>query len=302
MLKMHEAPDIEEIQDPALSTSGVRLYIKREDKIHPNISGNKWRKLKYNLEQAKKEKHTTLLTFGGAFSNHIYATAAAAKEYGFKSIGIIRGEQHSPLNPTLAFAEAQGMLLDYMDRETYRRKASAEVLEQLRVKYGEFYLLPEGGTNHLAIQGAREIVDDAVLEFDYVCVPVGTGGTIAGIISGMQGNGKILGYSALKGSFIVEDVKGLLLSIDETQDNWMINTQYHFGGYAKVKNELLDFIMAFKNNFNIPLDPVYTGKMMFGIYDMVKKGEFRSGSKILAIHTGGLQGIEGMKTKYPGYF
>lgn len=298
MLKIYEEPVIEEIRDERINRNGVRLFIKREDKIHPYVSGNKWRKLKYNLEQAKQKGFSTLLTFGGAYSNHIYATAAAAKECGFKSIGIVRGEEHLPLNPTLSFATKQGMYLRYMDRSTYRRKHETEVINELAEKYGSFYLIPEGGTNHLAIKGAAEIVTEEVRAFDYVCTAVGTGGTIAGIISGMNGKGKVIGFSALKGDFLTKDVQTLLQNYESRLlIDWEINTSYHFGGYAKVNQELFGFINKVYSLHNIPLDPIYTGKMMYGIYDMIRKGEFKPGSKILAIHTGGLQGMEGMREK-----
>ncbi|ELR69784.1 1-aminocyclopropane-1-carboxylate deaminase [Fulvivirga imtechensis AK7] len=296
MLKIYEEPVIEEVYDEITTEKEVRLFIKREDKIHPYISGNKWRKLKYNLEYARQQNFSTLLTFGGAYSNHIYATAAAAKEYGFKSIGIIRGEEHLPLNPTLSFASQQGMHLHYMDRSTYRRKHDTEVIGPLTEKYGRFYLLPEGGTNLLAIKGASEIVNEEVRQFDYVCTPVGTGGTIAGIISGMNGRGRVMGFSALKGDFLKHDVQKLLQLYEKHPlTNWDIKTSYHFGGYAKVSPVLFGFIDEIYKKHQIPLDPIYTGKMMFGIYDMIRSGEFAPKTKILTIHTGGLQGVEGMR-------
>lgn len=298
MLKIYEKPVIGEIADEWINSKGIRLFIKREDKIHPHVSGNKWRKLRYNLEMAKSEGHDTLLTFGGAYSNHIYATAAAARESGFRSVGIIRGEKHLPLNPTLAFASGQGMLLQYMDRATYRRKHEMDVISTLRKKFGDFYLLPEGGTNSLAIKGAEEIVDDDVRKYDYVCSAVGTGGTIAGIISGMNGRGEVIGFSALKGDFFQNDIQKLLQGYKAVvPSNWHVNSEDHFGGYAKVKPELIQFIRKFHQNYSVPLDPVYTGKMMYGIYDMISKERFRRGSSVLAVHTGGLQGIEGMKER-----
>lgn len=295
---MVKEPVIQEIRDARVSAKGIALFIKREDEIHPFVSGNKWRKLKYNLLEAGEKGCTTLLTFGGAYSNHIYATAAAASEGGFKSIGIIRGEEHLPLNPTLTFAQRHGMQLHYMDRATYRKKQSQEVIAGLHKKFGEFYLIPEGGTNNLAIKGASEMIDAHVRAFDYVCLPVGTGGTIAGAIAGMQGQGRIIGFSALKGDFLRNDVNHLLQKYGgATQENWEINTAYHFGGYAKTQPALFQFIEEFYHLHHIQLDPIYTGKMMFGIYDMITKGYFEPGSKILAIHTGGLQGIAGMEER-----
>lgn len=298
MLKIVQEPNIEKIVDNALVTRQIQLFLKREDKIHPFISGNKWRKLRYNLTEAKASGHDTLLTFGGAYSNHIYATAAAAKAAGLQAIGIIRGEEHLPLNPTLAYASDQGMHIAYMDRSTYRKKHEQTVIEALEERYGRFYLIPEGGTNNLAIKGCEEIVTAAVRTFDFICLPVGTGGTAAGVIIGMKGCGKVIGFSALKGDFLTAEVKGLLNNYQQDPpSNWSINNEYHFGGYAKTQPGLLQFIEAFYKKHQIQLEPIYTGKMMYGIYDLIQKGVFPAGSSILAIHTGGLQGLAGMKEK-----
>lgn len=294
MLSLHQTPVIQQIHEELFSEAGVELFIKREDLIHPTVSGNKWRKLKYNLLEARKRGHHTLLTFGGAYSNHIYATAAAAKESGFKSIGIIRGEEQTELNPTLRFAVSQGMHLSYMDRATYRDKMNPKVLEYLSEKFSDFYLIPEGGTNEFAIKGTEEIIDNSVTEFDCLCVSVGTGGTLAGMIKGMKGHQSIIGFSALKGEFMYDEVRKIVMDHSiSPEKNWSINTTYHFGGYAKVKPDLLNFMKEFELKHELLLDPIYTGKMLFGIYDLIRKGFYKSGSKILAIHTGGLQGRAG---------
>ncbi|MEL7004095.1 MAG: pyridoxal-phosphate dependent enzyme [Bacteroidota bacterium] len=294
MLALYHEPIIQKLNEGLFDEAKVEVYIKREDLIHPMVSGNKWRKLKYNLVEAKRQNFHTLLTFGGAYSNHIYATAAAAKEAGFKSIGIIRGEEHPELNETLSFATSQGMVLSYMDRTTYRQKNSTAILNGLKDRFGECYIIPEGGTNALAISGAKEVVDENVKKFDYLCVSVGTGGTMAGLITGMEGTNEVLGFSSLKGEFLSEEVEKLLLDSGNSRlHNWSINTQYHFGGYAKVKPQLMEFMHRFESQHQILLDPVYTGKMMFGIYEMIKNGHFKSGSRILAVHTGGLQGRVG---------
>ena len=281
------------INDPLLAEKGVDLWLKREDLNHPLASGNKCRKLKYNLIEAKKQGHTKLLTFGGAYSNHIYAVAGVGKAEGFETIGIIRGEAHAELNPTLSFAESQGMQFHYMDRETYRKKDSSEVINLLKQLYGGFYLIPEGGTNSLALKGCAEMAAELTDTFDYLCCPVGTGGTLAGVIMGLDGKGEILGFSSLKGNFLQQEVNDLLLAEGIAYQNWSINTAYHFGGYAKVKPELLEFIRAFEQKHQILLDPVYTAKMLFGIYDLVEKGFFLQGSTVMALHTGGLQGRAG---------
>jgi 1-aminocyclopropane-1-carboxylate deaminase len=275
----------QEIHDIILEKAAVRLYLKREDLNHPFVSGNKWWKLKYNLEAASHEGVETLLTFGGAFSNHIYATAAAAHEVKMQSIGIIRGESTQPINPILHFAINKGMRLHYISRDAYRRKSDEDFTEQLRHQFGNFYLIPEGGSNALAVKGVREFAETLGTNFDYLCCPVGTGGTLAGIIQGLNGKKNILGFSALKnGAFLSDDVKRLC----GEHTNWKIITEYHFGGYAKSTPELLQFISDFKTRHAIPLEFIYTGKMISGILDLVSKGFFEKGSTILAIHTGGI--------------
>ncbi len=273
--------------------------IKREDLLHAEVSGNKWRKLKYNLLAAKEAGHDTLLTFGGAYSNHIHATAAAASEMGFKSIGIIRGEEHLPLNETLKFAVRKGMHLEYMDRNVYRHKDSPDVIKALKNEFGEFYLVPEGGTNRLAIQGCEEIITDIPIPFDYICCAAGTGGTVSGLIAGLDGHHQVVGFSALKGNFLHQSIVQLLSQTKgKTYDNWQIMDQYHFGGYAKIDHVLVDFIRGFWNQHHILLDPIYTGKMMYGLYDLIHKDHFPTGSRILAIHSGGIQGWSGIQARY----
>lgn len=297
MIKFHQSP-VQEIEDDLLRRSGIRLFLKREDLIHKYVSGNKWRKLKYNLEDAAGSGHSTLLTFGGAYSNHIHATAAAAREAGFRSIGIIRGEETLPLNPTLEFATGCGMELEYISRENYRNRDEPELIESLKRKFGKFYLLPEGGTNLLALKGCAEIIDEIDMEYDMICVSVGTGGTLAGIISGLKGRKKAIGYSMLKGDFLREEVKKLVRINQCDYFNWDICTDYHFGGYAKFDLSLIEFINRFRRSTGIALDPVYTGKMMYGIYKMIEKGKFGDYENILAIHTGGLQGIAGFNQQF----
>ena len=271
----------------------VEITIKREDKIHPYISGNKYRKLKYNLIAAKEQGYTTLLTFGGAFSNHIAATAATGCEFGFKTIGIIRGDeldQKINENPTLAYALKSGMYLKFISRTLYREKNETLFLEKLKQEFGSFYVLPEGGTNELAIKGCKEILTKDDEFFDYICVSVGTGGTIAGLINSALDHQKVLGFPALKGDFLNDLIKKYIKS----NKDWKLINDYHFGGYGKINSDLITFINKFKKETEIPLDPVYTGKMMYGIIDMIKNDYFKSNSKILIIHTGGLQGIQGM--------
>ena len=282
----------QEISMLLLKEKEVRLFIKRIDKVHPFVSGNKWFKLKYNLLEAQKQGIETLLTFGGAYSNHIAATAFAAQEKGFNRIGIIRGEEHLPLNPTLRFAKQNGMELHYVSRSDYREKTNPDFLEKLKAQLGDFYLIPEGGTNELAIQGTVEILEANDTQ-DYICCAVGTGGTIAGIINASNDKQTVIGFLAIKG-------------IDELEkdiNSWVNKSNYNFintyvgDGYAKVNKKLVKFINEFNAEHNIPLDAVYTGKMMMGILDLIGKDYFPKGSSILAIHTGGLQGNKGMSER-----
>lgn len=294
---------IEKISNEMTLTHRVELFLKREDLLHPYISGNKLRKLKYNLIRAKEEGKDTLLTFGGAYSNHIFAVAAAGKEYGFYTIGIIRGEAYQPLNPTLQFAVDQGMHLHYLSREKYRTKYSPEVLHELQKLFGNFYLVPEGGTNMLALPGCAEIWEDLQETYDFICTPVGTGGTLAGLVSQASKGSKILGFPVLKGGeYLLTEIEDLLRKDGtdpvQMQSQWQLIADYHFGGYAKFNQELIDFINQFKKEYNIPLDPIYTGKMMYGIFDLMSQGFFQPGSKILALHTGGLQGIAGFNQRF----
>lgn len=282
----------------------VEIFIKREDLLHPHISGNKFRKLKYNLQEARKQKKKKILTFGGAFSNHISATAAAGMEFGFSTVGVIRGEELGKdlkktlsQNPTLQFAASCGMELFFISRERYREfsrdfQNPKMILEELQEKFGDFYLLPEGGTNKLAIKGCEEILTEKDMDFDYICCPVGTGGTMSGIINASSIHQKILGFPALKGGFLNDEIQK-----NTMRKNWEIISDFHFGGYAKVTKNLINFINNFKKEYGVSLDPIYTGKMMFGIFDLLERGYFGKHSGILAIHTGGLQGIAGMNRK-----
>lgn len=288
---------IQQIRFSEIEDRDVSLFIKREDELHPFISGNKYRKLKYNLAEAARQQKSTLLTFGGAYSNHIAATAAAGFAYNLKTIGIIRGDELAnnftetlQNNPTLKFASDHNMQFEFVSRSAYRDKTTSEFIAKLQEKFGDFYLVPEGGTNNFAVKGCEEILTEEDAKYAIICCAVGTGGTISGIINSLNNQQKAIGFPALKGDFLQYEIKKYILK----SDNWSLNTNYHFGGYAKVSEELIIFINKFKSETKIPLDPVYTGKMMFGIVDLIKNDYFEKGTKILAIHTGGLQGIEGM--------
>lgn len=282
-------------QEIPLTNTSVKLFVRREDLIHPIVSGNKFRKLKYNLLQAKKSGANKLITFGGAFSNHIAATAYSGSVNGFDTIGIIRGEElESKIdsNPTLKFAQSCGMIFKFISREEYRLKDTDQFFDKLNNEYNNFYIVPEGGTNEFAIKGCEEIVEAEDSIYDYITCAVGTGGTIAGIINSSSANQRILGFPSLKGDFLRKDICKFA-----KKDNWDLIDDYHFGGYGKVSPELINFINYFNQKNSIPLDPIYTGKMVFGVLDLIDKNYFPENSKILMIHTGGLQGIEGMNLK-----
>ena len=288
-----------EIFDPILVDKQIKLFIKREDLTDEFISGNKWYKLKYNLIEAEKLGYKTLLTFGGAFSNHIHATVAAGKKYKFKTIGVIRGEEHLPLNPTLESAQANGMILEYLDRKSYRNKYDKGLIDRLRNKYGDFYLIPEGGSNHLAIKGVAEIIPGLDNNFDFICSACGTGGTLAGLVLGLNSKSFALGFSVIKGGgFLYQNIRSLLSHYQkENLNNWQINLDYHFGGYAKINRELIKFCKDFEIQHNIPIEPIYTGKMLYGVFNLIDNNYFRRQSTIVAIHTGGLQGLKGLKQR-----
>lgn len=290
---------------PLFRQKKVRFYLKRDDLLHKTVSGNKWRKLKYNIAEARRQQKTTLLTFGGAYSNHLYATAAVGKLLGWRTIGIVRGEAHSRLNPTLAFAQTQGMQIAYLSRSAYKEKDTEAMRSALHKRFGDFYLLPEGGTNLFALQGCAEIVDEvnSKLGTDYqvFACACGTGGTLAGLLTALPPTAKAYGFSALKGgAFLSEEVNKLLAAANtEAKADWQIVTQYHFGGYAKTKPALLNFWHTFEQQFGVRIEPVYTAKMLYGLFEMIKNDCFAAGETIVALHTGGLQGAKSGKFDVP---
>ncbi len=296
MLPVHTNPYIQDIST-LWTGAGIRLFMKREDVIHPGISGNKWRKLDRNLSEARNLGAKTLVTFGGAYSNHIYATAAAAHACGMESAGIIRGESAAASNATLSFARDCGMELIFVSREEYRDKKALQ--DRFASRFANPYFLPEGGTNCLALRGCREIMDQPMKEMDVVVVPVGTGGTMAGIIAAASGHQQVLGISALKGDFLGGEVRQLLSECHLAPGtSWRVDNQGHCGGYARINPELIEFIRSFREDCGILLDPVYTGKMMFRLKQLTDRGEFPRGTKVCAIHTGGLQGWAGVYERY----
>ncbi|OFY86172.1 MAG: hypothetical protein A3F72_06880 [Bacteroidetes bacterium RIFCSPLOWO2_12_FULL_35_15] len=292
-------PLLQPVNDELLKPYGVNLFVLRTDLNHPHISGNKLYKMKYNLLEAKKQNKKTILTFGGAFSNHIAATAAAGKEYGFKTIGLIRGEEYPQLNPTLLFASECGMQLQYVSRTLFRNKAELNKYATETFPEENIYFIPEGGSNELGVIGCKEITPHIPINFDYICCACGTGATISGITFSLKENQKAIGFQILKAeNYIQSEVEKWFEYFDlPLTANWHIDENYHFGKYGKINPALSNFINHFEKENIIPLDYVYTGKMMFGIYDLIKKGFFKKGQIIIAIHTGGLQGNAGFLSK-----
>ncbi|MEQ1638438.1 MAG: pyridoxal-phosphate dependent enzyme [Methylococcales bacterium] len=281
------------IIDPWLNQFAVELWLKRDDLIHPVISGNKWRKLKYVLQHALSVNADTLISMGGAYSNHLHALAFAGQFVGLKTIGLIRGEKQHPLNPTLKDLQQWGMTLNYIPRQDYRQLRQYQNWQALPELLAGHYWLPEGGAVTLALQGIAELVAEINQPDAVLCVPCGTGTTLAGIVANSSAQNTILGFAALKGAdFLIEDVQRLLPT-NNTPNNWSINLDYHCGGFGKTTPALLAFIQQFEQTTGIPLDPVYTGKMLFGIYDLIAQGYFQQGQRIIALHTGGLQGKRG---------
>jgi len=293
-----DAAVILKVKLPNIS-SDVNVFMKRIDLVHPMVSGNKWFKMKYNIAEMIEQGKDTLLTLGGAFSNHIHAAARAGKIFGFNTIGLLRGEEHLPLNATLQSAVDDGMELHYIDRGTFRERESESFLNSIKNKFGNVYILPVGGTNNIALKGCAEIVEQIYIKYDYICAASGSGGTFAGIVAGLNGNKKGIAFPALKGGqFLEEVISDLVFEYSGKQfSNWSINADYHFGGFAKLTKELVEFTKEFKKLNGFELDYIYTNKMMFGIADLIKSGNFNPGETIVAVHSGGLQGNFGMKDK-----
>ena len=278
--------------DPLLDEYQIELWIKRDDLLHPIISGNKWRKLKYSLDHALSLGSDTLISMGGTYSNHLHALAYAGKILGLKTKAFIRGEQPTTLTSTLIDIQNWGMELSFVSRSDYKLLRQYKNCHDLPALKRSQYWVPEGGAQILALKGVAELINEIDITYDILCVPCGTGATLAGIINAAPDKASIWGFAALKNAaFLESDVASLLPKI--SSNNWKVNLDYHFGGFAKKSTELLDFISNFEDKTGIPLESVYTGKMLFGIYDLITKHTFKPGQRIIAIHTGGLQGKRG---------
>jgi 1-aminocyclopropane-1-carboxylate deaminase len=291
LMQLHPVKErIVQLSDPLLDEKQITFYVHHSDAGPFALRGNKWHKLKYNLLEAHRLGMDTLLTFGGAWSNHIAATACAAKLYGFKSIGIIRGEETLPLNKTLREAIENGMAIHYENRTSYRLKDSGSYLQSLIKNFGNFYLIPEGGSNPPGMKGCASMIEELDFPFDIICCPCGTGTTLAGYISALKQGQQAIGFSVLKnGGFLNEKIGGMLKEAGCLSTHWLMMEKYHFGGYAKSTDELKKFISDFERDHGIKTEPVYSGKMFFGLFEMIKNDFFKPRTILLAIHTGGLQ-------------
>ena len=285
---------IHQIHHQLFDEQGLKVFIKRDDMIHPVISGNKWRKLKYLLKQAQAENKTHLVTFGGAYSNHVLATAAAAAKFGFKSTGFVRGEEVN--NDTLFLCRLHGMNLIFTDRDSYRDKPALFKLHF--ADDNNAFFIDEGGASALATKGCSELVDELSETYDHIFCACGTGTTAAGIINGLSErklSTQFHGIPVLKnGEFLRAEIDNFL----ERPSEYHLHTDYHFGGYGKVNDELIKFVKQFVAETGILIEPIYTGKMLYALYDLAAKNYFKPGSRILAIHTGGIWGLLGMKDKF----
>ena len=293
---MNSSP-VNQIFHPHFSEHSVKVFVKRDDLIHPIISGNKWRKLKYNLLSAQELGYQQILSFGGAFSNHIHALAFACSQHNLQSVGIIRGEEQYQHNFTLSWAKHWQMELKFVDRLTYKQRSNAEYIEQLQSEYPNTFIVPEGGSNQLALPGMGEVITELneQIEYDYLLTPVGSGGTIAGLVKADKNQHKILGVAVLKQQgYLTDEVNTLLGGSAKAYNNWQILNQFHRGGYGKYKPEDAARIIEFSQTTGLPLEPVYSGKMILALLDLLEQGYFKSGDKIMLLHTGGLQGLGGM--------
>ena len=295
---MSNLSKLQTLQHPLFEQYKLNVQIKRDDLLDPIISGNKWRKLKYNLQHVKEKGYQGILSFGGAYSNHIHALAYACNKYSLNAVGIIRGEAHYANNFTLSKAKQWGMNLQFVDRMTYRLRDNSEYLQRLSQQYPDHYIIPEGGSNTLALKGVAEICHelDQQTQFDTLITPVGSAGTISGLISGDNNQHKILGIAVLKQTdYLTKEVKVLLNDKeDKLFNHWQILNSYHDGGYAKFSPDNLKKLQDFSAITGVPFEPVYSGKMIIALLDLITTNYFQPHHNIVLLHTGGLQGLGGL--------
>jgi 1-aminocyclopropane-1-carboxylate deaminase len=291
---------LQTISHPLFKRHQLSVSIKRDDLIHPTISGNKWRKLKHNLINAKQLGCEGVLSFGGSYSNHIHALAFACQQQDLSSIGVIRGEVEYANNATLSEAQKWGMQLTFVNRITYKLRQDDDYLQTLRLQYPNYFIVPEGGSNPIAMVGVSEIITELnqQAEFDTLMTPVGSGGTLAGLVTADKDQHNLLGIAVLKDSkpsnYLQAEVNNLLADNVKLYHNWQLLTDYHRGGYAKFSDEDCQRILAFNQSTDITFEPVYSGKMLLAFLDLVEQGYFPAHHRIVLLHTGGLQGLNGL--------
>ncbi|TKB47872.1 1-aminocyclopropane-1-carboxylate deaminase/D-cysteine desulfhydrase [Thalassotalea mangrovi] len=295
-IKLNLPSPIQSIEHPLLQQQRIKVWVKRDDLIHPIISGNKWRKLTANIENCIALGQNQVVSFGGAYSNHIHALAFAGKQFGIKTTGIIRGESRYASNYTLRWAEHWGMQLRFVNRNTYRLREDPVFLSDLQRQFPLARIIPEGGSNKLALRGVGQLIDelDKQLSFDYLLCPVGSGGTLAGLIQGSDNRHQILGISVLKQQDYLHAQVEHLLDNPQRYRNWQILNQYHCGGYGKFQPSHLQKMCDLQQQLSLPIEPVYSGKMLLAFWEMMQQHQFAPGSRIVLLHTGGLQGLGGM--------
>lgn len=295
---------LERIEFLCADERGINVFIKRDDLIHEEVSGNKWRKLKYNIELAKSRKKNGILTFGGAYSNHLVATAAACNEIGIESIGLVRGDElNEDSNTTLQKCHALGMQLVFISREEYRLKNEKAYHESLSLDYPNYHIVPEGGANYYGMIGCQEILNEIKEPIDHVFVAQGTTTTSCGILLSLKPDQFLHVVPVLKGFDSLGEMK-MLIGKSGIEPQWAsdllsqveVLNQYHFGGYGKYSDELLEFIQDFYKKSGLKLDPIYTGKAMYGMVNELKKSNYDN-SNVLFVHTGGLQGVSGIERR-----
>ncbi|HAP58944.1 MAG TPA: 1-aminocyclopropane-1-carboxylate deaminase [Cytophagales bacterium] len=295
----NEVP-LQRLQDVEYEKRGVEVWVKRDDLIHPQVSGNKWRKLKYVVADALEKSATKLITFGGAHSNHLLALAAVSHHLHLTAVGVVRGEQAEKLSPTLQACQEFGMQLHFVSRSDYRRKSEPDFQQELLKELGTGYLIPEGGTSSLALPGVAEIWQELDQPFDFLYTAVGTGGTLAGLVSVAPRETQLVGVLALKGyqGQMEKDVESLLASSNSSASTWKLIHDAHHGGYAKATPELVHFVKEWPQNHRFLLDPIYTGKVFYHLHKQILTNQFPANSRICVLHTGGLQGIEGFNQRW----
>lgn len=282
-------PRLQPIFNTSFAENNIEVSLLRLDEIHPTVNGNKWFKLKYNLQYAIENNYEGIATFGGQFSNHIYSAAAAANLLNIKSIGIVAGANPQQLSHTLLFAQEKNMQLHFVSREDYRKKNEEAQLAEWQKLFPQYCFVPEGGTNNLAVKGVGEVLNLIEADFDYIVTACGTGGTLAGLASKIKPSQKAVGISILKGEDQLTNSIKKLIGSDK---NFEVITGYHFGGYAKTTDELRKFIQTFYSETGILVEQVYTAKMLLAVIDLAKKKYFKEKSSVVLVHTGGLQGLD----------